>query len=148
MSDGIVAHVVDRSGWPSGPWDSEPDREHWVDEATGLDCLIVRNRAGGLCGYVGVPQGHPWYGVEYDSIPECPEVHGGLTYSDHCSGHICHTPAEAANEPVWWIGFDCVHSGDRYPSERERNEWYSQYRTIAYVRNECVQLAAQVAAVN
>src|SRR5690606_3996986 len=39
----------------------------WVDEATGLDCLMVRNSGGAWCGYVGVSEGHPLYGVEYSA---------------------------------------------------------------------------------
>lgn len=39
-------------------WDQEPDRKHWVQQ--GLDCLIVRNLMGALCGYVGVPPSHPY----------------------------------------------------------------------------------------
>ena len=31
-----------------------------------------------LCGYLGVPKDHPWYGKDYDEVDV--EVHGGLTY--------------------------------------------------------------------
>jgi hypothetical protein len=59
-----------RSAWPPGPWDQEPfDYVSW--QASGLECLLVRNRYGGWCGYVGVPSTHPWYKVGYS---EC--VHG------------------------------------------------------------------------
>src|SRR5690606_28176723 len=57
--------VTDRTGWPSGPWDGEPDKAVWVDETTGLDCMIVRGPVGALCGYVGVKEGHPWHGRSY-----------------------------------------------------------------------------------
>ena len=26
--------------WGEGPWNNEPDHAVWVDEATGLDCMI------------------------------------------------------------------------------------------------------------
>lgn len=55
----------DKGSWGPGPWRDEIDKAQWVDELTGLDCLIVRNRMGGLCGYVGVPESHPLHGVEY-----------------------------------------------------------------------------------
>jgi len=32
-------------------WENEPNRKHFVDEATGLDCLIVRSPTNALCGY-------------------------------------------------------------------------------------------------
>jgi hypothetical protein len=51
--------------YPAGPWDNEPDKAQWIDEATGLDCLIVRNKMGSLCGYVGVASDHPWHGKAY-----------------------------------------------------------------------------------
>lgn len=50
---------------PEGPWTDEPDKAQWIDEATGLDCLIVRNGMGTLCGYVGVDEDHPFFGVGY-----------------------------------------------------------------------------------
>jgi hypothetical protein len=134
---------------PAGPWDDEPDKMQWVDEATNLDCLIVRNHSGALCGYVGVPNGHPHYGKDYDT-PDV-EVHGGLTYADRCQedapeGHgICHIPDPGRPGDVWWFGFDCAHYQDLIPA-------YSQdhiglggvYRNIAYVEAECARLAAQL----
>jgi hypothetical protein len=90
----------DKSDWGEGPWQDEPDKRQWQDEATGLPCLVVRNRGGALCGYVGVPAGHPCFEVDYDDVygtynedytertsgplPDL-EVHGGLTFSDFCA---------------------------------------------------------------
>ena len=58
---------------PEGVWQEEPDYQHWVDEDTGLDCLIVRHPSSGhLCGYVGVPKDHSLFGIGYSdcSLPE------------------------------------------------------------------------------
>lgn len=66
-----------RSFPPGGAWDAEPDKQQWVDEATGLDCLAVRNPSGTWCGYVGVPTTHPVFGKYYsDPIPELTALHG------------------------------------------------------------------------
>lgn len=110
VDDNPSAHTVDKTRWADGPWMTEPDYVSWVDEATGLDCLVVRNRMGALCGYVGMPVGHPWFGMHYDEVPQAMDsaAHGGLTYSSECAGHICH---DSPNE-VWWLGFDCGHYGD------------------------------------
>lgn len=56
--------TIDKSTWGPGPWQDEPDKIQYVDEATGLPCLIVRNgkEIGALCGYVGVLPGHPLHG--------------------------------------------------------------------------------------
>lgn len=61
--------LVDKSEWGPGPWQDEPDKRQWQDEATGLPCLIVRGPVGALCGYVGVPPDHPAYGLSYDGMP-------------------------------------------------------------------------------
>jgi len=73
----------DKSAWGGGPWDDEPDKVQWIDKETDLDCLIVRNRGGALCGYVGVPPSHPWFEKGYDDVDV--SVHGGLTFSDTCN---------------------------------------------------------------
>lgn len=59
---------LDKSAWGSGEWTSEPDKKQWADAATGLPCLIVRGPFGALCGYVGVPQDHPAFGLHYDGV--------------------------------------------------------------------------------
>lgn len=131
---------TDKTEWPDGPWMAEPDKIQWQDETTGLPCLIVRGGGGALCGYVGVGQTHPWYGMDYNErTAECEascdvdycythkpesliEVHGGLTFSGGCQKHgqavaegVCHVPAEGEPDNVWWFGFDTAHSGDIRP---------------------------------
>lgn len=143
--------TVDKREWERGPWDDEPDKMQWEDETTGLPCLIVRGPSGALCGYVGVPEGHPWYQVEYDNLESWPDVHGGLTFSGECadssdeSRHICHVPGEGEPDHVWWLGFDCAHGGDLSPAH---SKYYSSsvgesYKGIGYVRSEVTHLAAQ-----
>lgn len=136
-------HKVDRSGWPPGPWDSEPDREEW--RSHGMPCLVVRNDLGGLCGYVGVPPGHPHHGKGYDDVPA--DVHGGLTYSEKCAGHICHVAQPGEPDDVWWLGFDCVHLGDARPSGHSVRLGNETYKTMAYVRAQTERLAEQMATV-
>lgn len=55
-------HNTDKSSWGDGEWLHEPDKKQWTDQDTGYPCLIVRNRVGALCGYVGVPLDHPYFG--------------------------------------------------------------------------------------
>lgn len=156
--------TVDKSGWKMrGEWDDEPDKMQWQDEATGLPCLIVRGPSGALCGYVGVSEGHKFYGTDYNDVMfDCgedgdpyPEAHGGLTFSDFCadtndhSRYICHIPGPGEPDRVWWLGFDCAHSGDLCPSYSRIgfSEGYDTYRNVAYVKNYCRKLAAQLASV-
>ena len=153
--------TIDRKalGWPSGEWDSEPDKVQWPDTATGFPCLAKRHpRSGHWCGYVGVPEGHPAFGKDYhDDLVV--EVHGGITFGDVCDQSkgeaegICHIPSLGEPDHVWWLGFDCHHAWDYSPEDMKRvsegdypftvdNDSY--YRTLAYVKSECASLAAQL----
>lgn len=144
--------TIDKSAWGEGPWQDEPDKMQFTDKATGLPCLIVRASShGGLCGYVGVSEGHPNFGRDYNDVYA--DVHGGLTFSDFCahganvdeSRHICHAPAPDEPDRVWWLGFDCAHSGDFSPAYDHRHGGYGSYRNIAYVKAQIVRLAGQLA---
>lgn len=142
-----------------GPWADEPDKAQWIDEKTNLDCLVVRNRLGALCGYVGVPPQHPWHGKDYDSVAV--EVHGGLTYANPCvdgavdGPRVCHIPEPGRPADVWWFGFDCAHCWDLVPGMREtyalagisRPDTGETYRTFAYVQQEIAQLAAPLSGI-
>lgn len=67
-----------RSQWLPGPWCEEPaDKITWVDNKTGLDCLMVRGPMGSWCGYVGVPASHPLHGIEYNG---CVNRHVAKSY--------------------------------------------------------------------
>lgn len=139
---------IDKSKWADGPWKDEPDRIEW--RFLDMPCLIVRGPSGALCGYVAVAPGHPWHGVEYGAIDPSPAVHWGLTYSDRCQagGKICHVAREGEADDVWWVGFDCAHSGDISPSYLhlpylQHIGFDGVYRDEAYVRSEVECLAAQ-----
>lgn len=147
---------MNKSEWGDGPWQKEPDKAQWIDELTGLDCLIVRNDYGALCGYVGVPEGHPAFGKCYTEYRGA-DVHGGLSFAGPCDdatesehGGICHH-GDVANETVWWFGFDCAHSMDYQPrmfllTSTSKFEFGGIYRDFLYVTKEVCQLAEQLAA--
>jgi hypothetical protein len=107
-----------------GPWNNEPDKARWVDEATGFDCIVLRHpRHGNLNGYVGVPVGHPLYGQDYDAAYERVDiqVHGGLTFAGAASEpdvdeEFRRTPHPDRPQDVWWFGFDCAHAWDLSPT--------------------------------
>lgn len=141
---------VDRTGWPSGPWDSEPDE--FRGKAHGLDFLCLRMPWGNWCGYVGVDSSHPAYErSEWENTYTIDQVlsgeaarlapvqkklndlncHGGVTYTQAC---------DVRGEGLWWIGFDCGHSGDFQPACPK----HGVYRDLEYVKSECVKLAEQL----
>lgn len=159
----VPTYPMERSGWDAGPWDGEPDRETFAEECTGIACVLLRNKLGAWCGYVEVPPGHPWHGVDFaaakaapEGIPE-PDVHGGATFSSPfrgdwmCVGELEQRSADGSS----WIGFDCSHGGDVVPGllAFKRRMWGDQgndfetYKTIDYAREETKKLARQVAAV-
>lgn len=158
----------DRSEWGTGPWDSEPDKAVWIDEATGLAAMIRRGGRGSLCGYVGLPESHPWHGKGYSECTlaePCGEdwcdhgtgymvdVHGGLTFAGACDDEgdpaesICHLAEDG--RPVWWFGFDCAHHMDVAPGyAKYRVGQRGTYRTLPYVVAEVSKLAGQLAEVD
>lgn len=150
-----------RSAWGPGPWENEPDRVLWIKPGSKLPRLALRNGHGNWCGYVGLTPDHPSFGHgmkdwEYEGAPS---VHGGVTYSEECAGHICHVPEPGEPEHVWWIGFDCCHAGDYSPGNRVSAidgpgtyveppagaDWrMARYRTLDYVVGQCESLAEQL----
>jgi hypothetical protein len=139
----------DRKSWPDGPWMSEPDKVQWEDESTGLPCLAVRHpRSGHWCGYVGVPPGHAAHSVVWDDLHDL-TVHCGVNYTKPCdpreteSAGVCHIPGPGEPHDVWWLGFDCAHSGDMSYFLTDP-EPFGTYRTLDFVRAECQTLAAQL----
>ena len=152
---------IKKEEWLDGAWKTEPDKIQFVDEATGLPCLIVRNNLGALCGYVGVDKNHPYYGKGYDDVP-CTSAHGGLTFAGHCQKTdneyegICHKVEDGEDDKVWWLGFDCAHYQDFVPAMEATirkhmpesgllpMETYSNYKDIEFVRATLKNMAAEI----
>lgn len=160
MSEEVLEVEIDKSGWPDGPWKTEPDRLQW--QHAGYACLILRNHHGNLCGYVAIDRAHPLYGKDYDEADGDLRVHGGLTYADRCQGLICHVPEPGMPDDVWWFGFDCAHLMDLVPGMfrsdvlkkmppeivriEKRHLLEDTYRDLAYVKAETESLADQLRA--
>lgn len=82
-----------------------PERVLSKGEHLGLQWVTTHNTMGYRCGYVRLPQGHPWYGLGYDDVPA--DCHGGITFAE------ADVPCDAPGPDVdWWIGFDCAHAFD------------------------------------
>lgn len=109
-------NFVDKSKFGIGPWQSEADVYSWTDSETGYHCVVWRNpEMGNLCGYVGIPSGHPLFAKNYDDQEtESLTTHWGLTYSDSVE------PGSKQNSDdfdsgLWYFGFDCAHAWDLVP---------------------------------
>lgn len=177
MTDELLAgqpNRVDRTGWPKGVWNTEPDRVDWKT-AAGFPAIALRHTSGHWCGYVAVPPGHPLFPVkdrsgdesEYD---DAVQVHGGVTYSGFCGGHVCHVAGPGEPSNVFWLGFDFAHLGDASPgsdADPKWTKWSSDgrtaywgpkasycrgevkgvYRELAYVRDQCERVGRQLATI-
>ena len=114
-------------------WELEPDE--WEGE---MVYAVRHPSVGHWCGYLGLPEGHPWHGLDYDNIEPSPDVHGGLTYAAN------HKPRQES-DGLWWIGFDCAHGGDYTPGSPSAWDTGAAYRTLEYVKQELLKLAKQAA---
>jgi hypothetical protein len=113
------------------PWENEPNEER------GEMVRIWRTELGHLCGYVGVPEGHPYHGMEEgNEVLYTLDVHGGVTFAGQFAS------SEFDDCDLWWLGFDCAHLGDLSPNGFNIG---GTYRDINYVRSECVKLFKQLA---
>lgn len=158
--------VPERHPRSDGPWKGEADKIGWTDEATGLRCIILRQRDGALSGYVGVGISHPYFGFDKDAVPSDPAilVHGGLTYAKMCEHNladervsVCHARRQvrrgtqdvfADDEEVWWFGFDTDLPCDYAPKSHALASGAGRvYRDQGYVYREIVRLAAQLSQV-
>lgn len=143
----------------------EPDQLAWWYED--LPCLILRNTLGALCGYVGLPTNHRYFGKNHDKIRV--QVHGGLTFSDTkmtLDNVNLYYPVKrklaASNEAefitrisggYWWVGFDCCHANDLVPGlemlfksimPSRPKILELKYRNIKYVKGQVIKLAKQL----
>jgi hypothetical protein len=145
----IEYRTLDKTNWGAGPWQDEPDKIQYEDADTGLPCLITRSpHMGNLCGYVGIAEGHPFFGVEYTDIDLV--AHGDVNFSSFCqtdgseAQRVCHVPGPGEPDRVWWFGFDCAHAGsDMMPAIPTPRHW-GTYRDLPYVREQIKSLAAQL----
>lgn len=129
--------------------------------AHGLECVVARMDPGHLCGYVRIPDGHPWCGVNYGehhkSGPRPDDRHptDGLPWREYFDarpeiawddtlesriivhGGVTYTgPFSEPYQPGWYIGFDTNHLHD------EHRGW-----SVVSVAAETELLAEQIAEV-
>lgn len=145
--DAIVQGFPLKQSWGPGPWQDEPDELAW--SYGDVACQIVREPAGTLNGYIGLPATHPWYGKADDAITA--RAHGGINFAGQFGNT---TFASKTDSQLWWIGFDTMHGGDLVPAiqvllrDSNGGEYAScgTYKNIAYVRREVENLARQAIA--
>lgn len=139
-----------RKHWGEGPWVEEEDFQE--AKINGYDCIIRRIAVwdghdldhlfgGHLCGYVKIPEDHPFFQYTWDQWSELDiDVHGGITFCQN-----------------GWIGFDCAHTNDVTPSLlKSKSEWLEDvfpslssfpdptYKDLEFVKGELKDLTMQL----
>lgn len=128
----IETNLYDKSTWPRGEWDEEPDKIEFIDKETNYKCVALRGKYSGIwCGYVYIPAGHPAFAIS-SLFKYNIEVHGGISYS-----------SSSITNKEWCLGFDCNHLWDSSPVNG-KNEPSAQYRDKQYVLREIRSLAKQL----
>ncbi len=131
------------------PWLSESEGPIFF-EAHGLPCAMRRGSTGAWCGYVGIAKSppftkkHPYFGKKAADLFRI-ACHGGVTYA-----RIGLPDGELPDvfDDRWVIGFDTSHYGDLSPLAPTLSGDDAVYRTEEYVRENVINLAAQIRAVD
>ena len=106
--------------------------EKWIDELTGFYrgfeyLCVARVDKGFRCGYVKIPEGHPYYeNREFTKFNVGYEINWGLTFSGRLKNHN-----------GWWIGFDCNHINNSFDPQIIRDNYPEETaRQIIHALNE------------
>lgn len=120
----------------------------WTTKA-GLIAVVRLVRGRYYCGYVGVNSTHPAYNKDYDEEEIYSlDVHGGVTFADEMT-----TMGVEVDEPTWFIGFDCAHSGDGEFPTIGKDGIYSytsplslgkEPKSLEFCIEQCESLASQL----
>ena len=73
------------------------------------DCIISYGEYN--CGYVALTKEHPIYGINSFHSDIDIDVHGGITFNQFGDDHF-YPKLNDNGETLYWLGFDCMHSGD------------------------------------
>lgn len=76
-------------------------------EHVGFEWEVAAGRAGYRCGYVRVPAGHPWHGLDGEATGAVVDVANGLDYAEpdtQCG--------KGGPDDAWWLGFEYRHLFD------------------------------------
>lgn len=119
-------------------------------EHAGFKWIVKSNYIAARCGYVCVPEGHPWYGDVCGDIYSKIKVHGGVTWANN------YVPGRDVVDGEWWIGFDCSGPNDvPDPDLVDSSEigiaiskviWRGTVKSQEYAENECKSLCEQAKA--
>ena len=120
----------DRNKFVKGEWDKELDIYELSTEDGWKAYIKHHPRIGHLCGYLAIPEDHPFYREHYDINVR---IHGGLTYASEYEGEF-------------QIGFDCAHWNDTSPFQFHSLPFpnpEATYKNVEFVCGELEKLIKQ-----
>lgn len=127
-----------------GSWCDEPDELTFIDEETGLECRIERDREEGY-----LRGGVFFLGKEdkkMDIFSKNIQVYGGGLQPVSLVSATCYDYINIFLK--WFISFHCGHDGDLRPfslsSQMGEDITGSTYKDIEFVKAECRKLAKQL----
>jgi hypothetical protein len=148
MSNVIDIEFLSKKGWPEGPWLHEPDVCAWEHK---LPCLAIRDMSLGIWrGFVGLSEGHPFYGKIIEDLVRMPQA-TELFLSTYGGLNQCGRLAPEHNNfgpQYWWIGLATIGGGDLVPllqpdegTAAAKVLAHQTYKGFSFVRKEVNKLA-------
>lgn len=125
-------HTVDRSGWKSGPWDSEPDCHEWVTRV-GYQAYIGRLDSGVWCSCVIAPEAP---GTHLEQM----KFHSRLQHMSHTREF--NTGGSAYTDVPGMIEYCSSAEHWEAPGHSDRTWWRGPYKTMNEFKERCENLAA------
>lgn len=121
------------------PWDkfkqTYPYGKLQFTTKVGYTGIIRITNLGTLCGYVVLPQDHPFFEKNLCNFADTSlfelEVHGGVTFADYL------------DKDSYAIGFDCAHADD-YTPKLGVGLFPQTWKDETFVRDEIEHLAKQL----
>jgi hypothetical protein len=123
---------VDRTGWPAGPWDNEPDFAEWTT-ATGYPAFIGRLPDGCWYGIVEAP-----YPIEDDRSLLLAFLY---TIRDKTRGKL--SPGMVGKTDQEGIG-EYTYSMEHYQSPIPKSSSRGPYKTLEDVKQHCEDAAEMI----
>ncbi len=137
MIDQMTAVASGKGKWSLPKGEPQQLDVTWFEDP--FWCRILRvQHFGHLCGYVYIPEKHPYFGKMYNTgDDDCTfdAPHGGITC---CHPNTMEENPDIAKQSIvkWWrLGFDCMHWNDDPPVKGAKN-----YKNVKCVKSEILRL--------
>ena len=134
--DWAKQQVIDRSGWPAGPWDNEPDFHEWTTEA-------------GYPAYAGRLESGAWYGAIIAPYPTegIMSLAFAHTLREKRMRHMEYTVGMVSKTDVEGIGEHCLsmeHWASPGPAYGDRTWNRGPYKTLQELIKICETVASDI----